>query len=326
MKRVLIVEDDTASRLLLTKVFKKNGYEVVSLKDGMEAVEVLKTQTFDAVFTDWLMPQLNGMELIKQIRLTVKPAPVIVVVTALASNDARNRAYEVGADDYITKPISIERVKEVLEYNLANKKTARENKNIPFKEKTATTGVVIAASTGGPSALMELVKNIEANDRASFFIVLHGPEWMLKNFSERLNSIAQMPVLLGEDKMKIETAKIYLAPGNKHMLINSQKGEIELNDDPPVNFVKPAADVLFKSAAHYFGSKTIGVVMTGMGKDGSTGCGYISAAKGYTIAQDPDSAALDSMPRTIIQYRIADIVLKLEDIATEINKKLKEIV
>jgi two-component system chemotaxis response regulator CheB len=186
-------------------------------------------------------------------------------------------------------------------------------------------GVCIAASTGGPPAVAEVVSKLKSTDKAAFFIIMHGPAWMLQTFAERLNTLAQMPVHLAKNGLAAKPGNIYLAPGDFHTVLNPEKMELMLNDDPPENYVRPSADPLFKSVAVKFQSRTIGVVLTGMGHDGSIGCGYIAAAGGRVIAQDPATAVLPSMPESIINLRIADTVAPLNKIADTINSLIPRV-
>lgn len=327
--KILVVEDNVSSRILLLKILKREGYDAQYANNGAEALELLKKESFDAVLTDWMMPKMDGIELVSQIRHQFKPSPVILFITALDSKQARNKALEAGADDYIAKPYQIHEIKERIQIAIARKNsalTAESNDNKIEKLKTPDfTAICIAASTGGPSTLIELFSKLKPTNLASIFIVLHGPAWMLKSFTERLQDEIEMPVRLGEDHLPVKKGEIYLAPGGKHMLINSEKLEIELSDGPPENFVKPSADPLFKSVAKIFGANSIAVVLTGMGHDGSLGSGYISAAGGMVIAQEPSGAIAPSMPQTVVDLRIARQIAPIDEIPSLIDQSLKKI-
>jgi len=321
--KILIVEDDSSSRLLLKKILKKDNYEIDVTSNGLQAWEALKKTEYDAVITDWMMPQLDGIELISKIRKSINPAPVIIMITALASQQALDKAMSAGADDFITKPIDIEDVKRRLENSLNQQKSATNIKIDSDKiEKPDFKGVCIATSTGGPQTLLQLFEKIEPTNKASFFIVLHGPAWMLKAFPKKIKNVCKMKVELAENEMQIEPGKIYLAPGEIHTMVDPENMTLQLVDSPPENFVKPSADPLFKSAAKLFGSDTIGIVLTGMGHDGSIGAGFVKASDGFVIAQDPESAILPSMPSSVIELRIQDKIAHLDQIAEIINKKL----
>lgn len=328
--KVLVVEDNVASRILLLKILKKEGYQAAYASDGLEALEILKKDSFDVVLTDWMMPKMDGIELTAQIRKFIRPLPAILFITALNSKQARDKALEAGADDYISKPFHNYEIKERIEsahMHLRSEPASAESpENKPEKAKLPDfPGIFIAASTGGPSTLIELFSKLKPTDLASIFIVLHGPAWMLKAFAERLQSEINMPVKLGEDKLPIQKGEIYLAPGNKHMMINSERFELELTDGPPENFVRPSADPLFRSAAKTFGSNSVAVILTGMGHDGYVGAGYISAAGGIVIAQEPSEAIASSMPKTVLDLRIARQVAPVSKIPGIIEQCIKKL-
>lgn len=323
--RVLVVEDNTSSRFLLGKILSKSGYEVTYAKDGLQAIEQLRGQAFDAVLTDWMMPNLDGLELIQQIRKTIVPVPVILVVTALASREAKLKAMDAGADDYLAKPYHNQEVLDRLQSCILRRNIdlSRPYNNEKLEKKNpGFIGVGIAASTGGPSTLLEVISRLKTTSLASFFIVLHGPAWMLESYTERLREQTRMCVILAKNGLEVKPGVIYLAPGDRHMVINAQKLELQLLDTPPENFVRPSADPLFRSIAEVFGGRSIAVVLTGMGHDGSIGSGYIAAAGGVVIAQDPATAILPSMPQSVIDLRIAKLVTPLPAVAEAIMNSI----
>ena len=137
---------------------------------------------------------------------------------------------------------------------------------------------------------------------------------MLKSFVERIGPKCKLPFHLGKDKLKIKPGEIYLAPGEIHMIIDQDKMEIKLSDTQPENFVKPSADPLFRTIASTFGNKGMGIILTGMGRDGTIGSGYIKTAGGKIIAQDPSTAIIPSMPQSIIDLMIADRLANVSEI------------
>lgn len=324
--KILIVEDDTASRILLGKILRKEGYDTVLVGDGIAAIEMMQKDKFDAVITDWMMPNLDGLELIEFIRKEIKPVPVILVVTALASKEAKEKVFNAGADDYFAKPYSSKEVLDRLSLNLMRRDSdlLRDHAIIESVKSNLPdfVGVGIAASTGGPQTLIKIFSGLKYTKKASFFVVLHGPSWMLESFTERIQNETDLVVKLGREGLKIEHGTVYIAPGDYHMIINNTRNTLQLIDSPPENFVKPSADPMFKSIASTFGKNCVGVVLTGMGKDGSIGAGYISAAGGIVIAQDPATATLPSMPKSVIDLRLAKYIIPLEHVASTIRKNV----
>lgn len=321
--KVLIAEDNPSMRTLLRRIFDRNKFEVTACANGKEAIEELLKNSFDIILTDWMMPQVDGIELIRFVREKISPQPIILMVTALASRSAQNKALLAGADEYITKPYTASEILLKIENLLLQKGS---NTTIPTVDNISNTpkisshfGVAVAASTGGPQALLQLFEIMPLTYKAAFFVVLHAPAWMLISFAERLQKDCKLKVKLAEDGMQITPGEVYLAPGGFHTAIHSSTKNLTLLDTPPENFVKPAADPLFKSVAEMYGKKSIGVVLTGMGHDGSIGCGYIKAAGGLIIAQDPKEAMLSSMPQTVVDLKLANVVTKLKEIPSVIE-------
>lgn len=328
--KVLIVEDNIPNQILFRKILKKESYEVRCCSNGREALAILEENDFDAVLTDWMMPDLDGLELIKIIKKRAKTSPALLMITALASEDARKKAIAAGADDFIVKPVNRTELLEKLANSIekgsrpsVGARTGSSPREKQYRPGFAAAG--LAASTGGPLTLQKMLPGLEITGRAAFFLVLHGPEWMLQTFSQRMNEQCSLEVMLAEEAMAIKPDRLYVAPGNRHMTVTPEL-KISLNQDPPENFVRPSADPLFRSLSKVFGSKCLAAVMTGMGSDGTIGSGYISAAGGKIIAQDPKSAILSSMPQSVIDMRIADLVVPIDKMAKTIMETLAELV
>jgi two-component system, chemotaxis family, protein-glutamate methylesterase/glutaminase len=186
-------------------------------------------------------------------------------------------------------------------------------------------GIAVAASTGGPDTLLRFFAGLPVLPGAAVFVVLHGPAWMLKSMAGMLQKKTGMTVRLGEDGMVIRAGEVYLAPGDRHMVVDADTLHLRLTDDPPENYVKPAADPLFRSVASAFGRYAIGIVMTGMGHDGSAGCGSIAAAGGVVLVQDPLTAVIDSMPRAVMSHGFADEIAAIPDMPGAIARSISSI-
>ncbi len=316
--RILVVEDDSSSRQLLKMILEKKGYLVDVVHDGLEALEYIQRESYEAILTDWMMPKLDGIALIRKIREITNPVPIILVITALASKEARLKALDAGADDYIAKPIEKRDVLDRLKNALMRQNVDRSHNLLDEKKEFIAepgfAGVCFTASTGGQPALLKILTAIKADGNAAYFIVLQSPGWMLESFAERLRQKTNMFVHIGEDNQRVMPDRIYVAPDDFHMTVDPQTMTIQLNDNPPENMVRPSADPLFRSISKTFGKNSISVVLTGMGQDGTIGSGYISAAGGLSIAQEPSEAIMPSMPRSVIDLRIASIISPIEDI------------
>lgn len=322
--KILIVEDDHVIRLLLKKLLKSNGMTTVEVTNGQEALQKLTTEHFDGVVTDWMMPKIDGVELIEKIRKTIRPQPFILMITAIGTEEARQRALSTGADAFLSKPYNNDEVIQILNDGILRSGQESEEHSITSKsaltKKKSFIGVGIATSTGGPQSFVKVLPTIPNTNDAAFFMVQHGPKWMLESYVNRLRELTALKVFLGEDNMHYEPGALYVAPGEVHMIIDPTTNVLRLINDPPENYCRPAADPLFRSISASFGANSIGVVMTGMGRDGSIGCGYIAASGGCVLAQDPSSAILPSMPKSIVDLRIATHVVPLELIGEELGK------
>ncbi len=325
MYKLLIVEDELTNSILLKRILSKANYSVVVANNGQEAMDHLGREKFDAVLTDWMMPRMDGIELIRQMREKMEHLPYIIMITALVSEGARSYALESGADDYIAKPIDVQELLTRLQDGLA-----KTYQDAPKPVDTTVTrdtnvvppfvGVVIGTSTGGPPTLIELFKGVEANTNAAFFIVQHGPAWMLETFSQRLQKETSLKVRLATNNQEAEKGHIYIAPGDKHLRIEAETFRMTLDDGPKENFVRPAADALFRSAATAFGKYTVGVVLTGLGRDGAQGASQIASVKGTIVVQDPSTAVAPSMPTTVVESGVPHRLVPLDQLGKAVSE------
>lgn len=323
--KVLVAEDELTNAILLKRILSKAGYTVVVAHNGLDALKHLERESFDALLTDWMMPQLDGIELIRRVREKIKEIPLIIMITALVSEGARSYALESGADDYIAKPIDVDELLTRLKDGLARhtQKAPDKPAQIVSREINAApkcVGVVIGTSTGGPPTLIEIFKDMPKEVQAAFFIVQHGPPWMLDTFSQRLQRETELKVSVAINGEEPKIGSIYIAPGDKHLRIDPKNMKLTLDEGPKENFVRPAADPLFRSAAETFGKYCVAVVLTGLGRDGSQGAAQIAAYQGTVIVQDPETAVAPSMPNTVIQSGIKHKVIPLPKIAKEISE------
>lgn len=325
VKKILIAEDELTNSILLKRVLTKAGYLVVVAHNGLDAINHMERESFDALLTDWMMPQVDGIELIRRVRENIKPLPLIIMVTALVSEGAKNYALESGADDYIAKPIDVDdllaRVKDGLNRRFQPPPSKSiKGTNPDLDSLPPFVCVAVASSTGGPPALLEIFKYLPASTNASFLIVQHGPPWMLETFAQRLQKESQMNVKLAAHGISAEPGTVYLAPGDKHMTIEQHSYRILLNEGPKENFVRPAADPLFRSVATAFGSYSIGVILTGLGRDGAQGAYQISSVNGTIIVQDPETAVAPSMPKTVVEMGMNHKIGQLNEIGKIISE------
>lgn len=326
---VLVVDDELTNSILMKRLLSKANLNVTMCSSATEALDELKKQTFQCVVTDWMMPQIDGIELIRRIRETTNPIPYIIMVTALVTDSAKNYALESGADDYIAKPIDVsdfaarvtDGVNKVVQTTVEIKTTVTKGKK---NLKPKSPAIAIATSTGGPPTLIALLKDLPANLDSPVFVVQHGPPWMLETFAQRLGRDTKLKVKLAENNEDIKKGIVYIAPGDYHIKITSDY-KIILDDGPKENFVRPAADPLFVSMADAYGQFSIGVCLTGLGKDSVIGADYIVKSGGKVYVQDPTTAVAPSMPNAVINSGIKSKVLKVEEITQNLINSVNEL-
>ncbi|MCP3987289.1 MAG: chemotaxis protein CheB [bacterium] len=321
--KVLVAEDDRTTARRMKAMLDAAQYEVVLAADGQEALALYDEDEFDVVITDWMMPRVDGIELLRSIRDRPGNTPILLMVTSIDSEEGRSHALAAGADAYLPKPCEAEELKACLVASMARRHQKPDRAPIVQTRSLLTlppfVGVGIAASTGGPDAMEQLFKALPVIPEAAFFVVLHGPSWMFEMCAKRLDEISQMNVRLAESGIAAEPGTAYLAAGDRHMVVDRITRRLDLLDEPPENFVRPAADPLFRSIAEAFGNYSVAVVATGLGCDGSAGAAAISASGGIVLAQDPDSAVAAPMPSHVIDLGIVDFVVPLSSLGERLG-------
>jgi len=337
---VLVVDDSAFMRKLIAEIIESSGafHVVGTAGDGVEALQKIRTLKPDIVTLDIEMPRLNGLQALEQI-MAEMPRPVVML--SAAGSDLGNamtlRALERGALDFVRKPsgpvsidLSMVRVQlmSALEaaraMNMGSVRTsapagaARHPEPVPRKSPDAATRVVaIASSTGGPRALAEIVPRLPEDLGAAVVIVQHMPGEFTKLLAERLRAMSSLWVAEAMNGKLLRENRVYIAPGGYHMTLRGEPGNasISLDESPTMWGVRPAADPLFFSVASTFGPATIGVVLTGMGRDGAEGLRKIREAGGRAIVQDRESSIIYGMPQAALAAAGTDKIAKLNDIA-----------
>lgn len=344
--RALIVDDSAYMRVVLKDMLESDeGISVIgTAKDGMEAIEKVKALAPDVVLLDIQMPRMDGVATLQRI---MKDAPTrVIMLSAMDKVDTQLplKALEMGAVDFISKPsgpVSIEIVnfadsiiqvvKGVADAKVEVLKKARAPlpSKIKYMRKDALMGtkvIVLAASTGGPRALEVVFAALPRDLPAFIFIVQHIPEDFSESFAKRLEAANGPKVAMASDGLRAEKGIAYLAPGGRHMRLGWKGATtlvMKLDDGAPVNFVKPSADILFKSAADCMGSSVLGIILTGMGSDGAMGAKAIRAEGGRVLVQSEQSSVAASMPKAVINAEAVDKIVPLEDISREIIRFLE---
>ncbi len=343
-----MVDDSAFFRRLVSEVVAGSGeFRVVgTAADGVDALEKVHALQPDLVTMDLQMPGLGGLEAIGYI-MSESPRPIVVVSAHAGHGSAGSiRALELGAVELVPKEdgkggrLSALRIAPRL-LGALRAAVAADIRRVPVLARPRSSGgfagnrsvgaarriLAIAASTGGPRALAELVPALSTGLESAVLIVQHMPPGFTRSLAERLNGLAALTVVEAEEGMEVKADTAYLAPGDYHMRLAAEGGglHVTLDQEPPVWGVRPAADPLFHSVAQRFGASTIGVVLTGLGRDGAAGLRAIHDAGGVGIAQDRGTATIYGMPGAALEAGGADLVLPLGVIAERVGSLLREI-
>jgi two-component system chemotaxis response regulator CheB len=329
---VLIVDDSAFMRSLLREIIQAtDDYRVVGeARNGLEAIRLLYETNPDIITLDLDMPDLNGQETLGYI-MSESPRPVVIVSahTGLLNPDVLN-VYDLGALEVVAKPAGdagdkLEILTERLLHALAAASRA-QLKHLTPRVRTfgrparpklgggerALCAVAIAASTGGPRALCELIPALPPDFPCAVIIVQHMPAAFTAAFAQRLDSLSAVTVVEAQHGELVRAGVAYVAPGGKHLGLTRFQGDVVfvLSDEEPLWGVRPAADPLFRDVASHFGPASAGLVLTGMGRDGTDGLRYIREVGGWTAIEAESSAVLYGMPRSAAQFAVEQLPLE----------------
>lgn len=339
--KILVIDDSALIRRVLREIInRENDMECVgAAPDPLAARELIKALNPDVLTLDVEMPKMDGLDFLERL-MRLRPMPVLMISTLTeGGSNITFRALELGAVDFVAKPkLDIARGMEEYAIEITDKIRAVAQAQIrkkiidpliqqkfsadailpSFKRKYSSTEklIVIGASTGGTEAIKEILNKLPA-DAPGVLVAQHMPEHFTKSFADRLNSLCKISVKEAEHNERILPGFAYIAPGNSHLLINRSGARymVALNQGPLVNRHRPSVDVLFRSAANVAGANALGIILTGMGKDGVQGMLEMKQAGSHTIAQDEASCVVFGMPKEAIAAGGAREVLPLQNIA-----------
>ncbi len=350
--KAVIVDDSAFMRKSISLMLESDGeIEVIgTARDGAEGFELIKSSKPDIVTMDIEMPRMDGLTALKKVMAECPTSVIMISSLTTEGAEATMKAFELGAVDFIPKELSyvsvnivkikedlIRKVKEIvrqrsLQFRLrriqgvsGELKTAAPSVAKGSLPKIGYKAVALGISTGGPMSLQKVIPKISSKINCPIFIVQHMPPKFTKSLADRLNGLSQLEVKEAEANEVVRNGVVYLAPGGFHMTIKRSKfggAEIDISEMPNDTLHRPSVDVMINSVTKHYGKNVLGVIMTGMGKDGFEAVKILKSLGGYAVAQDEESCVVYGMPKAIVDGNLADVIAPLDNISEIINKAL----
>jgi two-component system chemotaxis response regulator CheB len=370
---VLVVDDSALMRNLISKIIEATpGLHVADkAMNGLFALQKIPRCDPDAIVLDIEMPEMNGIEFLKERKRLGLEIPVIIL-SSLAKEGAAvtMEALALGASDFITKPSGSvssdihtvagelsrlllaygsayqkrkgktppqyefeapERLFEpapLIEERAAERAADRQRREAPkpLRQPGPIEAIAIGISTGGPNALRELFAKIDADLPQPVLVVQHMPPGFTEEFAKSLDRICPLEVKEAADGDILKTGRVLIAPGDKHLIVEKRPLGVvaRLSDAPLENGHRPSADVLFESMARVYANRVMGVIMTGMGRDGARHLGSIYREGGLTLGQDEASCVVYGMPKVAYELGHVGQQVSLADMAATISRLAKQ--
>ena len=360
--KVMLVDDSAIIRGIYRRIMEADtGIEIVATaSNGQQAIEALERHDVDLVVLDIEMPVMDGLSAIPHL-LKLRPTMTILMSSTLSARNAEVslKALRAGAADCIQKPTSngemggqqefseslLDKIKTL--GSLSRKppvgqgaapgkpeegggaKTSQSGQ-IKFRarSKIKPSIVAIGSSTGGPKALIQVFGKMPSSMNVPIVVTQHMPPIFTKTLAEQIDASSDWVCHEAQDREELEPGKILIAPGGFHMTVQKvgMKVVARLNQEPPVNFCRPAVDPMFNSVAEAFGESTLAVVLTGMGSDGTSGGRAIADKGGTVLAQDEETSVVWGMPGAAAMAGVCSKLVALGDVAGEVEKHVRGVV
>jgi len=344
--KVLCVDDSALIRSVMTEIINSQPDMTVvgTAADPLVARDLIKVTNPDVLTLDVEMPRMDGLEFLEKL-MRLRPMPVVMVSSLTErGSEIALRALELGAIDFVTKPRlgvrdGLLNYTELIAGKIRAAACARMTAARPSAARAAEVPqesllrspllsteklIIIGASTGGTEAIREVLQPLPP-DSPAVLIAQHMPGGFTKSFAQRLDSLSRIHVKEAEHGERVLPGYAYIAPGGFHLsLARSGANYVaHLDQEPPVNRHRPSIDVLFDSAAKHAGKNAIGMILTGMGKDGAEGLLRMRKAGAHTLAQDEASCVVFGMPREAIAIGAADEVAPLGEMCRRVLNHLR---
>jgi two-component system chemotaxis response regulator CheB len=341
--KVLIIDDSALIRSVLREVINSfpDMEAIGAAANPLQAREMIKTLNPDVLTLDVEMPEMDGLTFLEKL-MRLHPMPVLMISSLTErGSDAALRSLELGAVDFLAKP-KLGIVEGIQEYadEIAGKIRVAYGTKIRSRNQgthsalvalpalgnrisTTEKVIVVGSSTGGTEAIKELLIRMPA-DAPGILIAQHMPEAFTKSFANRLDGLCKIKVTEAEGNERVLPGHAYIAPGHSHLLLKRSGANYmtELSQAAPVNHHRPSVEVLFRSAAQNAGKNVIGVMLTGMGKDGAIGMLEMRQAGAYNLAQDEASCVVFGMPREAIAVGAVDEVVPIQEMTQRVLNRL----
>lgn len=337
--RVLVVDDSAYVRKVVSQILSRSPFlEVVgTARDGIDALDKVETLNPDVITCDLIMPEMNGVEFVTE-QLKRRHIPIIIMSVASETAEMALTALEHGAVDFVQKPTALatEKILEIADELVGKVKAAASipsgrlqvtEKLAPAKidiekqRKGAVDIVVLGISTGGPQALRFLVPQLPKELSVPLVIVMHMPLGYTEMYANKLNEIAAIAVHEAGEGELVAPGTALLAPAGRHLTFRrDDNGNVvtHLDARPFETLHRPSVDILFRSAAEAYGSRVLGVIMTGMGSDGKEGASWIKAKGGLIYTESEETCVVYGMPRAALEAGLSDKTVPLDQMAKAI--------
>jgi len=344
--KVLVVDDSAFNRDAISGMLESSSFITVvgTATDGEDAIEKVARLKPDLITLDLEMPKMDGFTFLRWL-MKAMPVPVLVI-SSKADDRSVIRALEFGAVDFLPKPIgkgeSIEELKQELVSKVktfAATEMSKVSSSVKLIEAAASSKpirvaapplsgspsfdlVAIGASTGGPPAIQAIITKLPKGFPAAVCVSQHMPPKFTRFFAERLDKLSAVTVKEAEDGELLVPGRVLIAPGGSNMSFGRTRGgvKVEILVPSPSDKYIPSVDVMMKSAAVQYGKRAMGVILTGMGNDGTDGMSLVKGMGGFTLAESRETAVIYGMPKEAVKAGVVDKVLPLDKMADEIIK------
>ena len=339
--KVLVIDDSAYVRKVVSQMLGRSPLiEVVGAgRDGAEALELVEELKPDVVTCDLNMPVMDGVMFVRE-QMRRRPLPIVIISIAAEAGEQVLAALDAGAIDFVQKPTALatERLMEMADELVEKVKAAagapRRSYAPPAQAAAPIAGapggtnlvdiVVIGVSTGGPQGLKHLVPRLPAGLTVPVAMVMHMPVGYTEAYASKLNDMSALHVVEAGADQPVTGGTVLLAPAGRHLTFKRRgSGVVTHLDLRPLDTPhRPSVDTLFHSAADVYGSRVLGVVMTGMGNDGREGAAWIKARGGCILTESEETCVVYGMPRSVVEAGLSDASVPLHELAGAILSRL----